>query len=227
MSSFPYSQLDKLIKEYDEDTRIIRKDKLIIQNYPKVFLMSTVSYFERQIKMRVDKFINSPAVSIPVRCHNLHILITAKDKRPITDRVYHKFCAYTNDKGSLVLDALKFYELFGGATFESDVNNKFNDVLEERKKEYDGYIGNLSNCLGINDDIDNQYARYIDVRERLDYCTFDKAEKAFLNLKYRRNGVAHDYLERLSDTFEDLRNFYYDAVLYIIALEETLKSMTM
>ena len=47
MSYIPYSELKRLIDEYKEDSRVLRDDRIVIQNYPKVFTMSAASMFER------------------------------------------------------------------------------------------------------------------------------------------------------------------------------------
>ena len=46
MSNSHYQEIDKLIREYEEDSKLIRPDKLIIINYPKVLTMSIASSFE-------------------------------------------------------------------------------------------------------------------------------------------------------------------------------------
>ncbi len=53
MDNFQYSDLEKLIKEYQEDSGTIRGERLVMINYPKVFVMSAASSFECQIKKTV------------------------------------------------------------------------------------------------------------------------------------------------------------------------------
>lgn len=62
MISSPYHQLDKFIDEYEEDSRTIKTDKLIMVNYPKVYLMSVASTFERQIKQCCQNFFDYPSM---------------------------------------------------------------------------------------------------------------------------------------------------------------------
>ena len=79
---------------------------------------------------------------------------------------------------------------------------------------------------GTDDKYDLDYAKQCDLKIELDRCSFDDAESAFLNLKLRRNRVAHDYIHGLSDTFEDILKFYNLAVIYAIAIEEAIKNLT-
>lgn len=45
-----YKDIEELIKEYEEDFNTIRKERIVMRNYPKVLVMSTASFFECQIK---------------------------------------------------------------------------------------------------------------------------------------------------------------------------------
>ena len=56
--------------------------------------------------------------------------------------------------------------------------------------------------------------------------SFDDAEKAFLSLKLRRNRVAHDYINGMTDTFVDIQNFYDIAVIYVVSLEAAIEELT-
>ena len=42
MSNNRYAELDKLIKEYEEDTINLRSERLVMKNYPKVLTMSAL-----------------------------------------------------------------------------------------------------------------------------------------------------------------------------------------
>ena len=52
MRNSHYVELDKLIKEYEEDSRTIRSERMVMKNYPKVLTMSVASSFEYNIKNR-------------------------------------------------------------------------------------------------------------------------------------------------------------------------------
>lgn len=57
-------------------------------------------------------------------------------------------------------------------------------------------------------------------------CSFETAEYEFLSLKKRRNDVAHNYIDGLSDTFNDIKKSYYLADIYVTALERTIVELT-
>lgn len=80
--------------------------------------------------------------------------------------------------------------------------------------------------MGKGTQYDYAYAKQCDLRTQIAICSFENAEKAYLNMKLRRNRVAHDYLNGLSDTFEDIQKFYYVAVIYVVALEESIGALT-
>jgi len=56
--------------------------------------------------------------------------------------------------------------------------------------------------------------------------TFNESELAFLELKLRRNQLAHNYLNGMTDTFEEINKFYIKAIIYVESLEELLKNIT-
>ena len=39
-----YKDIEKLIKEYEEDFNTIRQERIVMRNYPKVLVMSAASF---------------------------------------------------------------------------------------------------------------------------------------------------------------------------------------
>lgn len=227
MSNSPYHQLDKLIDEYEEDSRTIKTDKLIMVNYPKVYVMTVASTFERQIKQRCQDFIDFPLVplaSYPVI--DSLIQSCSGQNKPVTDGMFGKFYTLNITTGTINLDANKFYDLFGGLIFKNNVETIFNLELAVRLAKYQSIVDGLLSLLDSGEQYEREYAKNTDIRDRLRNCTFVCAENAFLNLKFRRNKVAHDYINGLSDSFENIRDFYLDAVVYVIALEKAIVNLT-
>jgi hypothetical protein len=227
MSDSPYHQLDKLIDEYEVDSRTIKSDKLIMVNYPKVYVMTVASLFERQIKQRCQDFIDFPL--IPITSYTvLHSLLRfcLSQNKPATDGIFGKFRTLDRTSSTVNLDAGKFYDLFGGGLFKTNVETNFNSELVDRSTKYQTIVDGLLPLIESGDQYEREYAKNTDIRDRLGRCTFASAENAFLNLKLRRNQVAHDYINGLSDSFEDIRDFYLDAVVYVIALEKTIIDLT-
>lgn len=227
MSNSPYHQLDKLIDEYEEDSRTIKTDKLIMINYPKVYVMTIASTFERQIKKRCQDFIDfplNPLTSYP-DIYSLIRFCTRKNK-PVTDGMFGKFYASNRTANTINLDASEFYNLFGGVIFKNNVETIFNFELAIRLAKYQNIVEGLLPLLDSGEQYEREYAKNTDIIDRLINCTFASAENAFLNLKLRRNKVAHDYINGLSDSFENIRDFYLDAVVYVIALEKAIVNLT-
>lgn len=227
MSNSPYFYLDRLIEEFEEDSRTINSEKLIMINYPKVFVMTVASSFEREIKKRCRDFINSPILPISTYT-DLDSLINYCNNRnySVIDKMYAKFYTYNQNTNSISFDASKFYELFGGVTFRNDVEVIFTNEIGNKVLKYQQMVDQLYLLVDSGEQYERDYVRYDDILARLKVCTFSMAETAFLNIKYRRNKVAHDYINGLSDTFNDLSNFYFDAVIYVISIEKAIINIT-
>ena len=228
MSNSPYYQLDKLIDEYEEDSNVIKSDKLIMVNYPKVFVMTAASTFERQIKNRCHEFITHPV--LPLASYpNIQSLLNYSIRKsiPITDLCYNKFHTYDRNTSVINLDANDFYVLFGGVLFKNSVEHYFMVELTNRLAYYQNIVNELLPLVESKEEYIADYVINDDIRERLTKCNFSLAEKAFLELKLRRNNVAHDYINGLSDTFEDIRDFYLDAVVYVSGVERAIENLTL
>ena len=132
----------------------------------------------------------------------------------------------SESNGIQVLKANNFYDLFGGQPFRDIIRQNYESERNNRICKEGSLINGISALLGQNEQYERDYAKHSDIKERLEQCTFDKAEQAYLTLKLKRNRVAHDYIHGSSDSFEDVRNFYYDAVLFVIGLEKTFEGLT-
>lgn len=221
-----YNELDRLIREYEGDFKTLREDKLIMKNYPKVLVMSTASLFEKQLKITCQNFIDNPKQPILTAYPQINILAHKNSNKPLTDKMFAKLEGYYDANGSEILNAQKFYDLFGGNNFKNDVEQNFNTERLTRINQVDSILNNLVKLLDEGEQYEYSYAKQADLKEKLNVCSFIVAENAYLALKLRRNRVAHDYINGLSDTFEDIENFYYDAILYIVALEHTIEELT-
>lgn len=225
MNNSDYVELRRLVDEYEEDVKIIRPDKMIMLNYPKLFTMSAASSFEHSIKKLLADFIQFPCGTISITFPQIQLLAQRNVGKPLEDKMFAKLEGYENS-GIPVLDASKFYDLFGGQAFKEDVKTNFEIERLRRIQLEEGFIEKLVELLGQGEQYERDYAKHDDIKGRLSQCTFENAERAYLTLKLKRNRVAHDYLHGLSDSFEDIRNFYYDAILYVIGLEKAIKNVT-
>lgn len=221
MSNSRYAELDKLIKEYEEDSRTIRSERMVMKNYPKVLIMSAASSFEYNIKNMCQDFYDNPKLSIAQN----YPKISEIKRNPIVDQMYNKMLAY-NDNGVEYLNAEGFYDFFNGQVFKTRVQTIFSTELQQKIQYTEEQINFLTPLLGTSDQYDSDYAKYCDLKNAYERCSFDDAEKAFLSLKLRRNRVAHDYIHGLTDTFVDIQKFYDIAVLYVISLEAAIEELT-
>ncbi len=225
MEGSHYGELDNLIREQEEDSKTIKSDKLIMKNYPKVFVMSSASLFEHNLKERCQDFLDLPKKPIQSDYPLIEKLKAKQKNKPLVDKMFAKLNGYEND-GVETLSAEPFYELFGGSAFKADIVSCFAILKEERLQKTIEYIDRLQPLLTNDERYEFEYAKQCEIKEKLEQCSFEDAEKAYLSIKLRRNRVAHNYLYGLSDTFNDIRDFYYDSVLYVLALEQTIVGLT-
>ena len=220
MSNSQYTELDKLIKEYEEDSRTIRSERMVMKNYPKVLLMSAASSFEYNIKKKCQDFYDNPRLPITPNYPKI-----AAIKRLVVDEMYKKMVAY-NLNGVEHLNADEFYDFFNGHVFESRVQAIFENELQQKIQNVKERINFLEPFLGQDDYYDSDYAKCCDLKNTYEKCSFKEAEKAFLSLKLRRNRVAHDYINGLTDTFIDIQKFYDIAVIYVVSVETAIEELT-
>ena len=220
MNNSHYAELDKLIREYEEDSRTIRSEKMVMKNYPKVLLMSAASSFEYNIKNRCQDFYENPKLPITEN----YPKIAAITQNPIVDQMYKKM--QTRKKGVEHLSAEGFYKFFNGMVFKTRVKMIFDEKLQQRIQNIEEQINHLVPLLDTNEQYDLAYAKSCDLKDVYERCSFDDAEKAFLSLKLRRNKLAHDYINGLTDTFVDIQKFYDIAVIYVISLELAIEELT-
>ena len=134
--------------------------------------------------------------------------------------------AYENN-GVETLDAEKFYNLFGENKFECDVKSKYNNERLDYISNIDRLISDLKPLYEKDENkYGFDYLKQCELKEELEKCSFKDAERSYLNLKLKRNRLAHDYINGLSDTFEDLRSFYNKAVIYVVSLEKAIIELT-
>ena len=221
MSGNRYAELDKLIKEYEEDTINLRSERLVMKNYPKVLTMSAASSFEYNIKNACQDFLDNPKLPITPNYPKISPL-----RSPVLDSIFGKFKTLNRQTQVENLDASGFYALFGGNVFKTSATSFFNAEKTRKISEIQNLVDNLEPLFDVNDHYALAYVTADELLEQLKSASFESAEQAFLSLKLRRNRVAHDYIHGLLDTFEDIRKFYNLAVLYAISIEEAIKDLT-
>ena len=218
-----YKDLEKLIDEYEVDTQNICSTKLILQNYPQVFTLSVASSFENNIKLDLDSFLMNPLHPLTTY-PGINQMVNSNNPTPVPERMYKKF--YTDP----ALTAEPFYQLFNGAPFKTSVQTHFANRRAQELTSYQSRVAALETLINNSSEDEEKYANaYVaadDRAVRLQQLTFDVAEQAFLNIKKRRNQVAHDFIHGLTDSFVDLRTFYFDAIIYILALSDALADLT-
>lgn len=218
-----YPIFKKIIDDFEYDKTIFTSNKAIMSYYPQLFLLAIVSTFEKEIKEKCNNIVTHPAIALTSFPKFNKILLS--NVWNYTDEIYKKFRAREKN-GLEILDASLFYDIFGGTNFKNDVVENFLIEKQKQIRDYINVISSITPLLGRDVKYDNDFAEKDDIRNRLNVLQFTNAEIAFLKLKLRRNRVAHNFLTGISDTFEDIKNLYYDAVLYVVAIKKTLANLS-
>jgi hypothetical protein len=221
---FPYRQIEKLISEFEQDEKAFNPARLVMENYPKVLIMYVASTFEQDIKDKLYKYRGAALTAgrLPDR-------ITRIDENgrpdPLADKLFRKFEARVNAVGIETLSADEFYQLFTNEDFETNARLNFSSLHTRQVTEINSIV-ELYSSMPEDTNIVELHVKYDEIRRIWNTCTFEISRDAFLGLKLRRNNVAHDYIGGLSDTFSDIRDFYYRGLLFVMTLVDTLNSMT-
>lgn len=227
MSKSQYHDLEKLFEEYEEIVKTINADRLIMKNYPKLLIMSAASLFEVQIKNRCKSFRLNPNKPLASDYPNLQRLISSKPNKSPEDKVFSKLEAFTDsNSGKSHLSALKFYNLYGGKSFEQSVEMNFALERNEQLQSIHERINNLEPLKNIDERYVIDHIKQCELRDELNKCSFKDSEIAYLTLKHKRNIIAHHYTDGTTDTVEDVRKFYCKAVIYVCALEKSITNLT-
>ncbi len=219
-----YPTIKRLIDEYHKDRGIFAAQKEIFLYYPQLFILTMVSQFEKEIKNKTNDVISNPIIPLPQISRQLDSIVLRAPNKYI-DRIYGKFIAHATPTG-ILLSATDFYNLFGGQSFKIKIERYFTQEKQVQVSEYQKIISFLSPLLNTSEDYNEKYAENDEILNIIQNLTFSEAETAFLELKLRRNKVAHDFFGGTTDTFEDIKKLYYQAVLFIVALKKGLSDFS-
>lgn len=217
-----YPKFKKIINEFEQDQKQFSSDKEIISYFPQIFLLAIVSTFEKEIKEKCANIITHPAISLTPFVRLNQICSTTSN---YSDKIYSNFKAYEQN-GILTLNANDFYSLFGGVTFRTDVETNFFSERQQQINDYRNLVEMLLPLIEKDDKYDDSYIENDDICNIFNSLNFCDAERAFLELKFRRNKVAHNFLTGISDSFEDIRLLYYKSVLYVVAVKRSLSNLS-
>ena len=221
-----YPEIHRIIDEHEIDSRYLNSNKTILSHYPKILILSVISYFEKKIKNCCSNIINNPVSSF-IQPRKLQQIVSNNGSKYL-DKIYAQLEGYMNLSGCEVLNATKFYDLFGGTNFLNDLHSTFSTVRTSLLNEYSTWLSNWATYFGTNlgDQFDNRYLEHEYIKDRLIILNFQESESSFLLLKLKRNIISHNYINGISDSFSDLKTIYYDANPYIQSLIIELKKLT-
>lgn len=201
--TFPLAE--SIIKDYKNLLPYLSNG--LMQFFPKILLISVASLFENEIKQTYNKF-------------TMHPMITGCKASAGT--VYKKF--HTEP----LFSTINFDNYFTRPSFDfkSTVEQHFNQLKVSEVLCIDTTHSQLKAVHNPPEETSKQIVEYEGHSHRLNNLRFDDAWTTFLELKSLRNKIAHDFTAALSHTFDDITLKYYNALLYVKAVQNTLKSIT-
>ena len=144
----------------------------------------------------------------------------------MVDKMFAKFETYM-DNGSEHLYAENFYNLFNGALFKTSVQTHFIRILQQQKAKISAMLTPLEDLVDQDEEkYGDEYINYDDLLDKYNNLSFSNAETSYLRLKYKRNLLAHDYLNGILDTFEDIKSLYSSALIYVLSVQAAIEDLT-
>lgn len=215
-----FPEIKTQIDEYYEFSNIVRSDKQLFAQYPKILNLSIASLFENQIKKLCSDIVDKPNLSVfsDATLQNF----VRKSGNKYIDRIYGLTLGYIDTNGQEVLSMQKFYNLFGGVVFEQRVKKYFISELPIQILSYEEFVDKVSACVSIDSKYEPSFIFADTVLQQLKANTFQIARDSFLRLKERRNRIAHDFMCSFNDTYNDIVCLYNKAALFVYALKKAL-----
>ena len=107
--------------------------------------------------------------------------------------------------------------------------NEFNQLYITYKNliiAEEPYITHNYNTDPQNPNYEDEYEDFLVINEVLNNLTFNNAEQHLMKIKNERNSVAHNFVDSFLTSVYDLREYYYNAMIYVKAIENVFKSQT-
>ena len=215
-----FPEIKTQIDEYYEFSNIVRSDKQLFAQYPKILNLSISSLFENQIKRLCADIVDNPKHSVfsDVALQNF----VRRSRNKYIDKIYGLIWGYIDTNGQEVLSMQNFYDLFGGIVFEQRVEMYFMRELPNQIHSYEEFLAKVSACVLIDSKYESSYIFADAILQQLKANTFQIARDSFLRLKERRNRIAHDFMCSFNDTYNDIVCLYNKAALFVYALKKAL-----
>jgi len=218
----PYNEIESIISDYDLLKQYFMPNSAVMHEFPKMLLMSIVSLFEVRLKTQLSQIITKVDSGSLTTLPNISVL--RYDQRT-SDFLYRKFYTFNMRLQREELTAQPFYNVFGGQAFINVVRTDFNNKRSDELIALDNEINKLLDLAIGNPKYEAPWIEKVDEKDTLTNLNFEEAERSFLSLKLRRNRLAHDYINGLSDTFEDINLFYRKSQIYVSVICDYLSSM--
>lgn len=216
-----YDEIENIIRDYYKLKPHFNPNSAIMDEFPKMLLMSIVCQFEVHIKTQLSQIITKVDSGTLTSLPNISMLGNTKRN---SDYLYGGFYTFNKRLQIEELSSQRFYSFFGGHAFEDAVKNKFIDKRNNEQIDLEDEINMLYDLASKNSEYEEKWIEKVDEKDTLINLNFEESERSFLCLKLRRNRLAHDYINGLSDTFEGINLFYRKAQVYVLALHDCLSN---
>jgi thiol-disulfide isomerase/thioredoxin len=198
-------RLDEKIFDYDKIRNNMRLNSFFIDEANKTFLITVASKFEIIITGKIKTVLES--ISLSTRHFEF---VNMK----LDENIYKKFITNTKDGTK---SCAPFYKAFK-TSFKDDLRSNFEQIKGKRIEFINDEYSEIEEKAVITDDWKGE----------IDNCDFIAAEESFLQMKYFRNKIAHDYLDAVDinqnniPSFNEIDKLYQKALLYVWDIFDTL-----
>ena len=217
-----YPEIQEAIFDYYDLKPYMNTGGPVMSNYPKVLAMTLGSTFENVISNCIDNFLDHPITNPTIYTPSF------RDDNGFTrgGNAYKLFYTIRKTPTDPEYNAQPFYDKVG-ANFKSMIEREYGLLHEDFQNKLVVEENNIEIMYQNNPKrLEVQYEDFLFMKEAIDTLSFSLAEQHMLMIKRQRNIVAHNFVDSFPLAVDDLRQYYYRAMIYVKAIENVFKSQT-
>jgi len=211
---YNFENADNSLKEISEYGKQ-NPNSLLTDHLPKLCILIIMTEFEKCIKTAMKSFLYSPSTNMA----KVLKILDASGKKKSYEFLY-SLLHCKDDAGNFLAETEMFFAIMGDS-FYKKLTLSYKQYVKSQVKMYERKLASLA---PTNDD----YTMLSDEMNVIKIVQYSEAEELFLQLKYFRNTLAHNYLDQTpsSDTHNDVIKKYIKAKLFVGALEKAFGFFT-
>lgn len=217
-----YPEIQEAIFDYYDLKPHMSTGGPVMSNYPKVLAMTLGSTFENVISNCIDNFLDHPITNPTIYTPSF------QDNNGFTrgGNAYKLFHTIRINPTDPEYNAQPFYDKFG-ENFKSMIETEYSLLHEDFQNKLAMEENNIEIMYQNNPKrLEVQYEDFLFMKDAIDTSSFSLSEQHMLMIKRQRNIVAHNFVDSFPLAVDDLRQYYYRAMIYVKAIENVFKSQT-